>query len=132
MAATLPSWRSTVHMCPSSTEPSSSFGMQTFESRLHRTDIFRTLVSSHPVNYYFGMTLALAETHVLSRFTSDYGEALEEVACSLCGGTESNLLYEAGDVLYGRPGSYRVVRCSSCSLAYVNPRPTFTSLAQHY
>lgn len=78
------------------------------------------------------MTLALVETNVLSRFTSDYGEALEEVACSLCGGTESNLLYEAGDVLYGRPGSYRVVRCSSCSLAYVNPRPTFTSLAKHY
>ena len=69
---------------------------------------------------------------VLRRFVSEHGEEQEEVACPLCGGTKSGLTLEARDLLFGKPGTYRLVRCSDCSLQFVNPRPTFASLGAHY
>ena len=69
---------------------------------------------------------------VLRQFTSPHGEELEEVACPLCGGADHAHELEAKDLLYGRPGHYRVVRCRGCDLRFVNPRPTFASLGTHY
>lgn len=69
---------------------------------------------------------------VLREFRSEYGELLEEVGCPLCGATKSTLYLEGRDVLYGKPGTYPVVRCDACSLAYVNPRPTFEAIGAHY
>jgi SAM-dependent methyltransferase len=69
---------------------------------------------------------------VLRSFRSEHGEALEEVACPLCGSERSTLAFEARDLLFGKPGTYRLVRCDDCTLSYVNPRPTFASLGAHY
>jgi hypothetical protein len=41
--------------------------------------------------------------------------------CPLCTGTHIEQLYEASDPHYGIPGSYRVVRCTDCSLVFLNP-----------
>jgi ubiquinone/menaquinone biosynthesis C-methylase UbiE len=72
------------------------------------------------------------KARVLKAFTAEWGEPLEEVACPLCGANDAAPELESSDALYGRAGRYRVVRCRACSLAYTNPRPTFTALAAHY
>ncbi|MDD9941319.1 MAG: class I SAM-dependent methyltransferase [Myxococcales bacterium] len=69
---------------------------------------------------------------VLERTIADNGEALERVACPLCGETNATVALEARDRLYGTPNRYPVVRCEGCSLAYVNPRPTPEALGAHY
>lgn len=69
---------------------------------------------------------------VLRRFTAQWGESLEEVACPLCGADRAELALEGSDLLYGKPGRYRVMRCRECALLYTNPRPTFEALAAHY
>src|SRR5262249_35491136 len=69
---------------------------------------------------------------VLAHKASEHGEALEEVACPLCDSEASEVHLVGKDLLYGQPGTYPVVRCSSCGLSYVNPRPTFEALAVHY
>ncbi len=73
-----------------------------------------------------------APTRVLRRLTSEHGEAQEEVACPLCDAETSEKRLEAKDLLYGKPGTYSVVRCTACGLSYVTPRPTFESLGAHY
>jgi SAM-dependent methyltransferase len=73
-----------------------------------------------------------AAQSVVRSFVSEHGEAQEEVTCPLCGAADANLLFEGQDLLYGKPGTYRVVRCTACTLMYVNPRPTFASLGAHY
>lgn len=65
-------------------------------------------------------------------FVSEWGEELEEVSCPLCGGAETETVLVGNDLLYGKPGTYPVVKCSGCGLSYVNPRPTFRSLGAHY
>ncbi len=57
---------------------------------------------------------------------------LETVACSHCGSRSTRPLYESRDRLHGLPGSYTVVRCRQCSLVYLNPRPTMSSLTAYY
>lgn len=69
---------------------------------------------------------------VLRRFVTEHGEALEDVACPLCGGLDRAVLFEGGDLLYGKPGSYPVVRCGDCEMQFVSPRPTFEALGAHY
>jgi ubiquinone/menaquinone biosynthesis C-methylase UbiE len=75
---------------------------------------------------------AAERAKVLRRFVSEFGEAQEEVTCPLCGDNDAELALEGSDILYGKPGRYRVVRCRNCSLSFVNPRPTFEALAAHY
>lgn len=57
---------------------------------------------------------------------------LEHVPCNLCGNAESTVLFVTKDFLHGLPGSFRVVRCCQCGLAYLNPRPTVTSIVHYY
>jgi SAM-dependent methyltransferase len=75
---------------------------------------------------------ALEKARVLREFTSEWGEPQEEVTCLTCGANDADFVIESSDVLYGKPGLYRVVRCRACALAYVNPRPTFAALGAHY
>src|SRR5688572_2520125 len=69
---------------------------------------------------------------VIRRFDSEHGEAQEEVACLLCGSADHTPVFDSRDVLYDKPGTYRLVRCNDCSLSYVNPRPRFEALIEHY
>ena len=59
-------------------------------------------------------------------------EPQEEVACPLCGERSHQLVFQARDVLFARPGEYRIVACSACELRYVSPRPTLDALGLHY
>ncbi len=65
-------------------------------------------------------------------YVAEWGEEVEEVACPLCGGVQTETVTVGTDLLYGKPGKYPVVRCAGCGLSYVNPRPTFSSLGAHY
>lgn len=57
---------------------------------------------------------------------------LEECRCCLCGSDQSELLYTRSDLALGLPGEFKVVRCSSCQLIYLNPRPTVDSIGYYY
>jgi SAM-dependent methyltransferase len=49
---------------------------------------------------------------------------MEVIDCPLCGESESFPLHQEG--------SFQMVRCSSCQLIYLNPRPTIDSLFRFY
>jgi hypothetical protein len=59
-------------------------------------------------------------------------EAQEEVPCPLCGEDVPELVMLARDRLFGRPGTYRVVKCQRCSMRYLSPRPSLAALGAHY
>ncbi|HKU40025.1 MAG TPA: methyltransferase domain-containing protein [Polyangiales bacterium] len=71
-------------------------------------------------------------TKIIRTFVSDWGEELEEVACPVCEATDAKFVLKSRDALYGKPGSYPLVRCASCSLVYVQTRPTPRALGPHY
>jgi len=74
-------------------------------------------------------------THIQVRRTFDsdeHGEPQEEIACPLCGEQDEELVLVARDLLFAKPGRYRLVRCRGCALEYVNPRPTPPALGPHY
>jgi 2-polyprenyl-3-methyl-5-hydroxy-6-metoxy-1,4-benzoquinol methylase len=47
----------------------------------------------------------------------------EHAVCDLCGGGSSKTALEMRDPLYGVPGLFRIVECSSCGFLFTNPRP---------
>src|ERR1700690_2054344 len=54
-----------------------------------------------------------------------------KVPCNICGCEESRLLFKAKDLNYRvSDEEYNVVKCSSCGLVYLNPRPQ--NLQQFY
>lgn len=55
---------------------------------------------------------------------------LETFPCDLCGQRDEQFLYTKRGVLTGHP--FRVVRCRSCGLIYLNPRLGDAALAQLY
>lgn len=58
---------------------------------------------------------------------------LEHVDCDLCGSKEYIVRYRKPDTwLWLNQFEYPVVECVSCGLVYVNPRPTFESMAEFY
>jgi SAM-dependent methyltransferase len=61
-----------------------------------------------------------------------YDASSETVACPLCGCADSIVVHSLRDHLFGRAGEFVLVRCTSCSLRYLNPRPTFGALAAYY
>lgn len=67
-----------------------------------------------------------------TRYSSVHQEEQEQIACPLCGVESERLHIEVRDTMFGHPGTYRVVECESCTLRYVNPRPTNAALARHY
>ncbi len=53
--------------------------------------------------------------------------------CPSCGCVDRATLYEGlTDALFGSPGSWRIVQCTECSSAYLDPRPTPDSLHLAY
>jgi len=73
-------------------------------------------------------------TAIVRTFASEAhaGELQEEIACPLCGARDEELVLTAHDLIFRRPGGYRLVRCRGCQLEYVNPRPTSEALGVHY
>jgi ubiquinone/menaquinone biosynthesis C-methylase UbiE len=59
-------------------------------------------------------------------------EPQEEVPCPLCGEDAPVLVMHARDRLFGRPGTYKVVRCQRCDMRYLSPRPRLEALGAHY
>lgn len=74
------------------------------------------------------MAIEILETF----YNDEAGETQERVACPLCGRSDEALVLLGRDLLFRRPGYYRLVRCRHCNLEYVNPRPTQAALGVHY
>ena len=53
-------------------------------------------------------------------------------ACDLCGGDEYVPWRTTRDWLTGQPGEFRFVRCRSCGLIFLSPRPDRASIARYY
>lgn len=64
--------------------------------------------------------------------SAEHGEQQEEIACPVCGGRATERVLLAHDLLFGSPGGYPLVRCTSCAMEYVSPRPTGAALGRHY
>ena len=57
----------------------------------------------------------------------------ETVACNLCGSTDQEFLFALRDYrLRVDDLLWRVVRCRSCGLGYLNPRPTRSEIGRYY
>ena len=54
------------------------------------------------------------------------------VACDVCGGRHQELMFLSTDRLFGREGSFPLVRCRDCGLIFINPRPGLEELAPYY
>jgi len=61
---------------------------------------------------------------------SELDTSLENVACDLCGRRDEEFLYIKNGVMTNYP--FKVVRCRSCGLIYLNPRLTEQALADIY
>lgn len=57
---------------------------------------------------------------------------LESVACDICGSFNNTVLCEARDYRYGHKKMFTFVKCLSCGLAFLNPRPTLDSIIKLY
>lgn len=57
---------------------------------------------------------------------------LQRVKCPLCGGDSQRGVVETGDVWYGVPGTFVVVRCQNCGHEFMNPQPDESSLEVCY
>ena len=55
---------------------------------------------------------------------------MEEVACNICGSSESLPLFSTND--YITHTAHKIVQCKSCGLTYVNPQPTKEELPSFY
>lgn len=52
--------------------------------------------------------------------------------CCLCGDGATEHLFTSRDRQHGIPGTFGLVRCTTCSLVRLSPRPTRSSLADYY
>jgi 2-polyprenyl-3-methyl-5-hydroxy-6-metoxy-1,4-benzoquinol methylase len=57
---------------------------------------------------------------------------MESVACNLCGSDQMIPVLVGRDRLFHPENTFNVVRCSDCTLAYLNPRPDADELGAHY
>src|SRR5579859_4692116 len=59
---------------------------------------------------------------------------LESVGCDLCGadGSQALKILNVRDRIYEMPGEFSLVRCESCGLIYLNPRPDRTQIGLYY
>lgn len=58
--------------------------------------------------------------------------SLVEITCPLCGSADHRLLFQISDRDGVTDHVFNLVECRSCSLTYVNPRPTGEELADYY
>lgn len=57
---------------------------------------------------------------------------MEYVKCDLCGSNNYALLLQTRDYRFSLNGIFNVVKCNSCGLFYLNPRPTAESIVSLY
>ena len=57
---------------------------------------------------------------------------MKTVNCNFCGQNDTELVNEGPDLLLGKPGRFRLVRCRHCGLIYQNPMLSFAELSAHY
>ncbi|HUN55804.1 MAG TPA: class I SAM-dependent methyltransferase [Smithella sp.] len=57
---------------------------------------------------------------------------LETVLCNLCGGFETEKLFEINENITGRSETFNMVRCKACGLCFINPRPVRDTIALYY
>ncbi len=57
---------------------------------------------------------------------------LEDQPCPLCGSSRAASYLRSGDLLYGVPGEFQIVRCLDCRHLYMNPRPTADTILNCY
>ena len=57
---------------------------------------------------------------------------MRTVRCDFCGSSNSIDLYQLKDWITKTPGVFQLVRCQSCNLLYLNPRPTWEELQGYY
>ena len=56
----------------------------------------------------------------------------EYVHCNLCDKDDASLLFIGKDIFSGKKEQFRITRCNSCGLVYVNPRPTEEAIKDYY
>lgn len=57
---------------------------------------------------------------------------MESISCNLCGERNEEELFYRGDLWLGLSGKFRMVRCKTCALIYMNPRPTLQAIGYYY
>lgn len=57
---------------------------------------------------------------------------MESVDCNLCGSTETIPVIDGRDRVFHPEETFHVVRCASCSLSYLNPRPNGEEIGKYY
>lgn len=57
---------------------------------------------------------------------------LETASCALCGSDDNAVLFRAPNIKQHCTREYAVVKCARCGLAFLNPRPSRSSLAGYY
>ncbi len=57
---------------------------------------------------------------------------MEHVSCDLCGGTNLTEIDRVPDRYPGAHEMFSLVRCSQCSLVFVNPRPAKAEIGKYY
>ena len=54
------------------------------------------------------------------------------VACNLCGGDDFDRLFEIGDQRFDSSEVFAIVRCKSCGLGMLSPRPKASAMQKYY
>jgi len=57
---------------------------------------------------------------------------LEFIGCDICDSNDNNILFSAKDYRYGHTEMFNFVKCSSCGLIYLNPRPIQDVIVKFY
>ena len=57
---------------------------------------------------------------------------MKEINCNLCGIDNIETLFYGKDRMFDLEGEFRVVRCTSCGLIYLNPQPELEEIKLHY
>ena len=57
---------------------------------------------------------------------------LETIKCDLCGRNNNTIIVQTRDYRCGHSKIFNIVKCKSCGLIYLNPRPTAESILEQY
>lgn len=83
----------------------------------------------------------MSRMHEVSRRLGERGATIpgeahssfEKPDCGHCGASEADtVLAGCTDVRHGRAGSFNIVRCGSCGLAFLSPRPSLSNISEYY
>lgn len=67
-----------------------------------------------------------------NRESREASPSWEAVTCPLCGASDSDVIFRTNDLFLGGTEIFTMVRCSRCTLAYLNPRPGLERLGDFY